>query len=150
MEPSYQQQIHERNQSSAEVDSLKLLWGGTMKQFTREARRFEMWLIGYVETTRNINDVHRQFIRREGMMLPGELIRYMDCLVGPDSDVAAKGCNFTAALVFTSPAFAQSYSILTEECAGRETNRLGHSSYLDFRKVTSDDAGDSSNIEEPF
>ena len=97
MEPSYQQQIHERNQSSAEVDSLKLLWGGTMKQFTPEARRFEMWLIGYVETTRNINEVHRQFIRREGMMLPGELIRYMDCLVGPDSDVAAKGCNFTAA-----------------------------------------------------
>jgi hypothetical protein len=34
MEPSYQQQIHQRNQSSAEVDALRLLWGGTMKQFT--------------------------------------------------------------------------------------------------------------------
>ena len=83
MDPSYEQQIHERNQSSAEVDALRLLWGGTMKQFTPEVRRFETWLrlIGYVETTRNINDVHRQFIRREGMMLPGELIRYMDRLV---------------------------------------------------------------------
>jgi hypothetical protein len=83
MEPSYQQQIQQRNQSSAEVDALRLLWGGTMKQFTPEVRRFEAWLrlIGYVETTRNINDVHRQFIRREGMMLPGELIRYMDRLV---------------------------------------------------------------------
>jgi hypothetical protein len=83
MEPSYQQQIYQRNQSSAEVDALRLLWGGTMKQFTPEARRFETWLrlIGYVETTRNINDVHRQFIRREGMMLPGELIGYMDRLV---------------------------------------------------------------------
>ena len=38
-------------------------------------------LIGYVEMTRNINSVHRQFIRRNGMMLPGELIRYMDHLV---------------------------------------------------------------------
>jgi hypothetical protein len=83
METSYQEQIHQRNQSSAEVDALRLLWGGTMKQFTPEARRFETWLrlIGYVETTRNINDVHRQFIRREGMMLPGELIGYMDRLV---------------------------------------------------------------------
>jgi hypothetical protein len=83
MEPSYQHQIHHRNQSSAEVDALMLLWGGTMKQFTPEVRRFETWLrlIGYIETTRNINDVHRQFIRREGMMLPGELIGYMDNLV---------------------------------------------------------------------
>ncbi len=83
MEPSYQQQIHQRNQSSAEVDSLRLLWSGTMKQFTPEDRRFETWLrlVGYVETVRNINDVHRQFIRREGLMLPGELIRCMDRLV---------------------------------------------------------------------
>jgi hypothetical protein len=54
-----------------------------MKQFTPEARRFDAWLglIGYVEMTRNINSVHRQFIRRNGMMLPGELIGYMDHLV---------------------------------------------------------------------
>jgi hypothetical protein len=83
MEPTYQQQIHQRNQSSAEVDALRLLWGGTMKQFTPEVRRFETWLrlIGDIETTRNINDVHRQFIRQQGMMLPGELIGYMDRLV---------------------------------------------------------------------
>ena len=54
-----------------------------MKHFTPEARKFETWLclIGYVEMFRNINDVQRQFIRRHGMMLPGELIRYMDGLV---------------------------------------------------------------------
>ena len=83
MQSNYQQQIHRRNQCSAEVDALRLLWGGTMKNFTPEAARFEKWLrlIGYIEMFRNINDVHRQFIRREGMMLPGELIRYMDGLV---------------------------------------------------------------------
>jgi hypothetical protein len=83
MQGNYEQQIHRRNQSSAEVEALRILWGGTMKHFTPEARRFETWLqlIGYVETTRNINDVHRQFIRLHGMMLPGELIRYMDRLV---------------------------------------------------------------------
>lgn len=83
MQSNYQQQIHRRNQCSAEVDALRLLWGGTMKHFTPDARRFEEWLrlIGYVEMFRNINDVHRQFIRRQAMMLPGELIRYMDCLV---------------------------------------------------------------------
>jgi hypothetical protein len=83
MEPTRQQQISDRKQSSAEVDALRLLWGGTMKQFTPDLRRFDTWLglIGYVEMTRNINAVHRQFIRREGMMLPGELIRYMDQLV---------------------------------------------------------------------
>lgn len=83
MQDDYQQQIQRRNQCSAEVDALRLLWGGTMKNFTPEVRRFEEWLrlIGYVEMYRNINDVHRQFIRREGMMLPGELIRYMDGLV---------------------------------------------------------------------
>jgi hypothetical protein len=48
-----------------------------------EVFRFAGWLrlVGYVETTRNINSVHRQFMRREGLMLPGELIRYMDRLV---------------------------------------------------------------------
>ena len=83
MEPSYEQQIADRNQTAAEVDALRCLWGGTMKHFTPEARRFEAWLrlIGYVETTRNVNTVHRQFVKREGRMLPGELIRYMDRLV---------------------------------------------------------------------
>src|SRR5215472_8981389 len=83
MQDDYQQQIQHRNQCSSEVDALRLLWGGTMKTFTPEVRRFEEWLrlIGYVEMYRNINDVHRQFIRREGMMLPGDLIRYMDGLV---------------------------------------------------------------------
>jgi len=83
MEPTHQQQIADRQQSSAEVDALRLLWGGTMKQFTPEARRFEAWLglVGYTDMFRNINDVHRQFIRRHGMMLPGELIRYMNHLV---------------------------------------------------------------------
>jgi hypothetical protein len=83
MERTYQQQIADRKQSSAEVDALRLLWGGTMKHFTPEVRRFEEWLrlIGYVEMYRNINDVHRQFIRREGTMVPGQLIRYMDHLV---------------------------------------------------------------------
>jgi len=83
METSYEQQIADRNQTSAEVGALRLLWGGTIKQFTPEARSFEEWLrlIGYVETTRNINAVHRQFIKRDGMMLPGQLIRYMDRLV---------------------------------------------------------------------
>ncbi len=83
MQRNYEQQIHQRNQSSAEVEALRILWGGTMKHFTPEARSFETWLrlIGYVETTRNINDVHRQFIRLHGMMLPGELICYMNRLV---------------------------------------------------------------------
>ena len=83
MELSYKQEIENRNQCSAEVEALRLLWGGTMKHFTPETRRFETWLglIGYTEMFRNINDVHRQFIRRHGMMLPGELIRYMDGLV---------------------------------------------------------------------
>jgi hypothetical protein len=83
MEPSYQQQIAYRNQSNAEVDSLRLLWGGTMMQFTPEVCWFETWLklIGYVETTRNIYAVLRLFIQREGMMLPGQLIRYTDRLV---------------------------------------------------------------------
>jgi hypothetical protein len=83
MQCNYEQQIHRRNQSSAEVEALRILWGGIMKHFTPEARRFETWLrlIGYVETTRSISDVHRQFIRLHGMMLPGELIRYMDRLV---------------------------------------------------------------------
>jgi hypothetical protein len=83
MQSNYQQQIHRRNQRSAEVDALRLLWGGTMKHFTPKARTFETWLglIGYAGMFRNINDVHRQFIRLGGMMLPGELIRYMDHLV---------------------------------------------------------------------
>jgi hypothetical protein len=83
MQSNYQHQIHRRNQCSAEVEALRSLWGGTMKHFTPESRRFETWLglIGYVEMFRNINDVHRQFVRRRGLMLPGELIRYMDRLV---------------------------------------------------------------------
>ena len=83
MERTYPGQIQRRNQNSAEVDALRLLWGGTMKHFTPEHRKFETWLglIGYAEMFRNINDVHRQFIRCHGMMLPGELIRYMDHLV---------------------------------------------------------------------
>ena len=70
-------------QTEAEVGTLQLLWDGTIRTFSPNPRLFAAWLglIGYVETTRNINDVHRQFIRREGMMLPGELIRYMDRLV---------------------------------------------------------------------
>jgi hypothetical protein len=70
-------------QTEAEVGALQLLWDGTIRTFSPNARQFVGWLrlIGYVETTRNINDVHRQFIRREGLMLPGELIGYMDRLV---------------------------------------------------------------------
>jgi hypothetical protein len=70
-------------QTEAEVGALQLLWDGTIRTFSPNPRQFAGWLrlIGYVETTRNINGVHRQFIRREGMMLPGELIGYMDRLV---------------------------------------------------------------------
>ena len=70
-------------QTEAEVGALQLLWDGTIRTFSPNPHQLAGWLrlIGYVETTRNINDVHRQFIRREGMMLPGELIRYMDRLV---------------------------------------------------------------------
>ena len=101
MERSYQQQIYQRNQSSAEVDALRLLWGGTMKQFTPEARRFETWLrlIGYVETTRNINDVHRQFIRREGHDASRRIDRVYGSPCHPDAAVTAKGRNLPISIL---------------------------------------------------
>ena len=83
MEDQFQKVKSDQRQTEAEVGALQMLWDGTIRTFSPNPRQFAGWLrlIGYVETTRNINDVHRQFIRREGMMLPGELIRYMDRLV---------------------------------------------------------------------
>jgi len=83
MEDQLKKYRDDSRQTEAEVGVLQLLWDGTIRTFSPNPRQFAAWLglIGYVETTRNINDVHRQFIRREGMMLPGELIRYMDRLV---------------------------------------------------------------------
>jgi hypothetical protein len=83
MEDQLKKYRGDSRQTEAEVGALQMLWDGTIRTFSPNPRLFAAWLglIGYVETTRNINDVHRQFIRREGMMLPGELIRYMDRLV---------------------------------------------------------------------
>jgi hypothetical protein len=83
MEDQFQKVKSNQRQTEAEVGALKMLWDGTIRTFSPNPRQFAGWLrlIGYVEMTRNINDVHGQFIRREGMMLPGELIRYMDRLV---------------------------------------------------------------------
>ena len=83
MEDQLKKHRDDPRQTEAEVGAIKLLWDGTIRTFSPSPRQFAGWLrlIGYVETTRNINDVHRQFIRREGMMLPGELIGYMDRLV---------------------------------------------------------------------
>jgi hypothetical protein len=74
MEDQYQKIKSDQRQTEAEVGAIKLLWDGTIRTFSPSPRQFAGWL-------RLVNDVHRQFIRREGMMLPGELIRYMDRLV---------------------------------------------------------------------
>jgi hypothetical protein len=83
MEDQYQKLKSDQRQTDAEVGAIQLLWDGTIRTFSPTPRQFAGWLrfVGYVETIRNVNAVHRQFIRREGMMLPGELIRYMDRLV---------------------------------------------------------------------
>jgi hypothetical protein len=77
---SYEQGIRHRKQTESEIDVLQLLWGGTMKNFTPERRRFNDWLelVGYTETTRCINDTTRAFIRYHGLMFPGQLVRYMN------------------------------------------------------------------------
>lgn len=80
METSYKELIQHRNQINAEIDSLRLLWSGTVRTFTPDIMQFAAWLrmVGYTEVTRAVNDVARFFIKREGVLLPGQLIRAMD------------------------------------------------------------------------
>jgi hypothetical protein len=77
---NYKQALHTRNQIDAEIEALQLLWSGTIRTFTPNRKHFNGWLrlVGYVEVTRAVNDVARQFIQRNGAMLPGQLISMMD------------------------------------------------------------------------
>lgn len=72
-------------QTDAEVDSLRLLWSGTIRTYVPEERQFAAWLriAGYTEVFRAVNDTIRLHIKYEATrpLKPGQLIRYMDqCL----------------------------------------------------------------------
>jgi hypothetical protein len=72
-------------QTDAEVDSLRLLWSGTIRTYLPEKRQFVGWLslVGYTEVFRAVNDTIRLHIKYEATrpLKPGQLIRYMDqCL----------------------------------------------------------------------
>ena len=56
-------------------------------------------MIGYVETTRNINAVHRQFIKREGIMLPGQLIFDVEYCSDRDNGAVAHRREILAGVV---------------------------------------------------
>ena len=76
---------HDSRQTDAEVDSLRLLWSGTIRNYLPEKRQFAAWLglAGYTEVFRAVNDTIRLFIKYEATrpLKPGQLIRYMDqCL----------------------------------------------------------------------
>jgi hypothetical protein len=72
-------------QLDAEVDSLRLLWHGTIRTFVPEKQQFAAWLrfAGYTEAYRAINDTIRLHIKYEPTrpLKEGQLIRFMDqCL----------------------------------------------------------------------
>ena len=80
MESNDEEVRNSSKQVEAELAALQFLWTGMIRAFTPERRRFERWLdlIGYVETVHCVNASANEFIRNHGLMLPGQLIRFMD------------------------------------------------------------------------
>lgn len=70
----------DKRQSDAEVEALQLLWSGTIRTFLPNQKTIADWLRlgGYAEVTRAINDTIRLWIKYNGNLRPGQLLRYTE------------------------------------------------------------------------